>query len=134
MSNESCVVEPKIHVPASLRKLDLPSSSEDENDSPEGNEGFRLIDLAILAEIMGTFWCPDCRCGHVVMKENLESKKGFASQLTLECSARNCHYSRSFYTSATVHNGKAFEVNRRAVLLEETLILVTQDFQNLLAP
>ena len=50
------------------------------------------------------------------MKENLESKKGFASQLTLECSAQNCHYSRSFYTSGTEHNGKAFEVNRTAVL------------------
>jgi hypothetical protein len=50
------------------------------------------------------------------MKDNLESKKGFASQLILECSAQNCNYSRSFYISATVHNGKAFEVNRRAVL------------------
>jgi hypothetical protein len=50
------------------------------------------------------------------MKENLESKKGFASQLILECSAQNWNYSRSFYTSGTVHNGKAFEVNRRAVL------------------
>jgi hypothetical protein len=50
------------------------------------------------------------------MKDNLESKKGFASQLILECSAQNCNYSRSFYTSGTVHNGKAFEVNRRAVL------------------
>ena len=49
---------------------------------------------------MRTFWCPDCRDGHVVMKEYLESKKGFATQLTL----------------GTVHNGKAFEVNRRAVL------------------
>lgn len=103
-------------MPASLRKLDLRGSSEDESNSPEVNEGFRLIDLAILAEIMRTFWCPDCRCGHVVMKENLESKKGFASQLTLELSARSCHYSRTFYTSGTVHNGKAFEVNRGAVL------------------
>ena len=73
VSNESCVVEPKIHVLASLRKLDLPSSSEDENDSPEGNEGFRLIDLAILAEIMGTFWCPDCRCSH---EREFRIKKG----------------------------------------------------------
>lgn len=115
VSSESCV-EPKILVPASLRKLDLSSSSEDESDTPEGNEGFRFIDLGILTEIMRTFSCPDCRNGHVVMKENLESKKGFATQLILECTARNCKYSRSFYTSGTVHNGKAFEVNRRAVL------------------
>ncbi|CAB4003900.1 Hypothetical predicted protein [Paramuricea clavata] len=50
------------------------------------------------------------------MKEKLEGKKGFASQMILECSARNCKYSRSFYTSKTVCNGKAFEVNRRDVL------------------
>ncbi|CAB4039199.1 Hypothetical predicted protein [Paramuricea clavata] len=30
--------------------------------------------------------------------------------------AQNCNYLRRFYTSETVHNGKAFEVNRRAVL------------------
>ena len=65
---------------------------------------------------MRTFWCPDCRNGHAFMKENLESKKGFTTQLILECTARNCKYSRSFYTSGTVQNGKAFEVNRRPVL------------------
>ena len=103
-------------MPASLRKLDFPSSSEDESNSQKGDEGFRFIDVGILSEIMRTFWCPDCRDGHVVMKENLESKKGFATQLTLECTARNCIYSRSFYTSRAARNGKAFEVNRRAVL------------------
>ena len=46
VSSESCV-EPKILVPPSLKKLDLSSSSEDESDTPEGNEGFR-IDLGIL--------------------------------------------------------------------------------------
>ena len=59
---------------------------------------------------MRTFWCPDCRNGHVVMKENLESKKGFAKQLILECTAWNCKYSKSLYTSGTVHKGKASEV------------------------
>ena len=54
VSSESCV-EPKIHVPASLRKLNLSSSSEDESDIPEGNEGFRFIDLGIFTEIMRTF-------------------------------------------------------------------------------
>ena len=39
VSRESCV-DPKILVPTSLRKLDLSSSSEDESDTPEGNEGF----------------------------------------------------------------------------------------------
>ena len=94
VSSESCV-EPKILVPASLRKLDLSSSSEDESDTPEGNGGFRFIDLGILTiltEVMWTFWRPDCRNGYMVMKENLESKKGVATQVILECTARNCKY------------------------------------------
>ena len=107
MPNESCI-ESKIQVPASVRKLDVGSSSEDESESPEGNEGFRCIDVGILTDIVRTFWCPDCRCGHVIMKENLKSKKGFASQLIFECSAQNCNYKSSFYTSETVQNGKAF--------------------------
>ncbi|CAB4024277.1 Hypothetical predicted protein [Paramuricea clavata] len=120
MSSESSVDEPvqieTKDVPASARKLDLESSSEDEIELPESTEGFRFVDIAILAEIMETFWCPECRSGNIIMKEKLEGKKGFASQMILECSARNCKYLRSFYTSKTVCNGKAFEVNRRAVL------------------
>ena len=87
MPSESCI-EPKIQVPASVRKLDVGSSSEDESESPEGNEGFRFIDVGILTDIVRTFWCPDCHCGHVIMKGNLESKKGFASQLILNVQPR----------------------------------------------
>ena len=75
VSSESCV-DAKILVPASFRKLDLSSSSEDVSVTPEGNEGFRFIDLGILTEIMRTFWCADCRNGHVVMKENFKIEKG----------------------------------------------------------
>jgi hypothetical protein len=63
-------------------------------------------------------YCPpgkDSWCGYMRDKV-LKPTKRFASQLILECSAQNCNYSRSFYTSGTVHNGKAFVVNRRAVL------------------
>jgi hypothetical protein len=66
MSSES-FVEPKIHVPASVRNFDLESPSEDESESLEGNKGFRFIDVEILTEIMETFWCPDCLCGPVAM-------------------------------------------------------------------
>jgi hypothetical protein len=66
MSSES-FVEPKIHVPTSVRNLDLESSSEDGSESLEGNKGFPFIDVEILTEIMETFWCPDCRCGRVTM-------------------------------------------------------------------
>ena len=106
-----------MNVSASARKLDLESASEDERELPESNEGFRFVDIAILTETMATFWCPERRCGHIILKEKPESKKGFASQMILECSARNCKYARIFYTSKTVCNGKAFEVNRRAVLV-----------------
>jgi hypothetical protein len=66
MSSES-FVESKIHVPTSVRNLDLESSSEDKRESLEGNKGFPFIDVEILTEIMETFWCPDCRCGPVAM-------------------------------------------------------------------
>ena len=115
MPSESCI-GPKKQVPASVRKLDVGSSNEDESESPEGNEGFRFIDVGILTDIVRTFWRPDCRCGHVIMRENLESKKGFASKIIFECSVQTCNYKSSFYTSETVQNGKAFEVNHRAVL------------------
>jgi hypothetical protein len=66
MSSES-FVEPKIHMPTSVRNLDLENSSEDESESLEGNKGFPFIDVEILTQIMETFWCPDCRCGPVTM-------------------------------------------------------------------
>ena len=66
MSNES--IEQNVNVSASERKLDFECTG-DESESPEDNEGFRFIDVEILAEIMHTFWCPDCRCGHVILKE-----------------------------------------------------------------
>lgn len=41
---------------------------------------------------------------------------GFASVITLTCTAKNCKFSNRFYTSPRTNKGQAFEVNRRAVL------------------
>ena len=88
-------------LPASKRKIQLESSSKDENKC---DDGFRLIDLAILMSVFKAFICP---------------KMGLASQLSLKCSALMCTYSMEFNTSNRVNTSKAFEVNRRVVLAEE---------------
>ena len=101
--------------PASARKLGNCSSSDEEPYLQE-NDGFRFVDLSVLAEVFKTLWCPQCKVGHVIMKEDIDAKMGLASRLTLQCSAINCSYCHTFFTSSRVENGQAFEVNRRAVL------------------
>ena len=99
-------------LPASKRKIQLESSSENENKC---DDGFRLIDLAILMSVFEAFICPKCKCGHIVLKENMNAKM-VASQLSSKCSALMCTYSMEFNTSNRVNTSKAFEVNRRVVL------------------
>ena len=91
------------------------SGTEDFSDST-GPEGFRFVDISILASVFQSFWCPACRYGHVVLEEDKEKKMGFASLLVVRCKSHKCSYEKEFYTSETVVNGKAFEANRRAVL------------------
>ena len=106
-------------LPASVKKLEQDSgdssesSSEDQSNTPEG---FRFVDIAILRAIFVSFLCPLCRYGHIVFKEDQNFKKGFATLLVLKCASRKCKYSKSFYTSAKIDGGQAFEVNRRIVL------------------
>ena len=53
-------------LPASKRKIPDESSSEDENIC---DDGFRLIDIAILMSVFEALICPKCKCGHIVLKE-----------------------------------------------------------------
>lgn len=112
-------------LPASVRKLadvinsdsNADSSSLTESDIEEEfpeNEGFRFIDIDILSAVFDLLICPKCKLGHVSMSEDATAKRGFASKLSVSCQRAGCSFKEYFYTSKKI--GRAFEVNRRAVL------------------
>ena len=91
------------NLPASVRKMKAESSDsskESNEDELEDVNGFRLIDIAILAAVFESLLCPSCKQGHVVFEEDKESKMGLASLLILKCTTRKCSFYKSFYTSA----------------------------------
>ena len=78
-------------------------------DDPDSVEGFRFIDIAVLATMFSSFWRPVCKYSHVVMEEDKGAKMGFASPLVLKCTARKCSFVKQFYTSAKVEKSKALK-------------------------
>lgn len=99
---------------ASFSKLnDRPESFEytKVSDRPSLDQsGFRLMDLSILNTVISSFsLCPNCRCKSLSLCENLEERKGWASNLSIICT--KCQFSNSFYTSDKVDN--KFECNVR---------------------
>ena len=105
--------------PASVRKLDEPSGESNSSSSKEdsnGPEGFRFVDISVLASVFQLFRCPVCKYGHIELEEDGSAKMGFASLLMLKCKNRNCKFSEKFYTSSKIGGSQAFEVNRRIVL------------------
>ena len=112
------------NLPASAHKMKAESSDsskESNEDELEQLNGFWLIDIFILATVFESLLCPLCKQGHVVFDEDKESKMGLASLLILKCTTRKCSFYKSIYTSAKANNSKAFEVNRRAVLVTRTI-------------
>ena len=107
---------------ASVRKIaDVTSSSSSEDISTDSDseefpdiEGYRFVDIGILSAVIDLLICPKCKLGHVSMNEDATAKKGFASKLSVSCQRAACSFKEDFYTSKRV--GRAFEVNRRAVL------------------
>ena len=113
-------------LPASVRKLKEQSSDSSEDYSSKDEfeaalEGFRFVDISVLASVLECLRCPLCKQGHVVLEENAEDKMGLASLLTLKCTSAKCKFYKFFYTSNRVENGQAFEVNRRVVLASRNI-------------
>ena len=110
------------HLPASVRKLKEQDSDSSQNCTSEeeidsgGPEGFRFIDISVLASVFETLRCPLCKQGRAVLEEDDKAKMGLASLLILKCSSSKCKFENPFYTSNKVVNSQAFEVNRRVVL------------------
>ena len=119
-SGDDCKQTPSSakHPSASVKKLGEQSDFSDSSikDVPESIKGFNFVNISILASVFQLFWCPVCKNGHVVLEEDKDAKKGFASLLVVKCTSHKCSFSKQFYTSSKIEKGKAFEVNRRVVL------------------
>ena len=61
---------------------------------PESIKGFRFVNILILASVFQLFWCPVCKCGHVVLEEDKEAKKWFASLLVVKCTSHKHSFSK----------------------------------------
>ena len=99
-------------LPASVRKL-KPQLDDSSEESTE-NEGFRLVNISVLAMVFEYLPCPSCKRGVLSLEEDEASKMGLASLLVLKCTGGNCLFTCQFYTSDKIRNKQAF--NRRAVL------------------
>jgi hypothetical protein len=76
-------------------------------------EGYRLIDVALLADFLASHLvCERCH-GKIELTEVADQRKGLATKLAITC--RKCSHKKSTYTSRTIHGG-AKDVNRRVVL------------------
>ena len=77
-------------------------------------EGFRLIDMSILHNLLGLLCCPECLEYSLVIEEDITKRKGLSSFLTVNCSS--CPFSWSSHTSKGVKdNQRIMEVNLRSV-------------------
>ena len=75
------------------------------------DEGYRFIDINVLAKVFSMLPCPDCISHSLVFGDILQKKIGFASFLLLSC--KSCAWSHEFCTSDVKQGG--FEVNKRVV-------------------
>ena len=69
------------------------------------------MDLSILSGIFKTLPCQECKQFTLALSENLQIRKGCASNLELHCQV--CSWKQDFNTSAKI--SCFFEVNRRLV-------------------
>ena len=81
---------------ASVKKLGEQSDFSDSSikDVPESIKGFHFVNISILASVFQLFWCPVCKNGHVVLEEDKDAKKGFASLLVVKCTSHKHSFSK----------------------------------------
>lgn len=130
-SSDDCKQTPSSakHPSASVKKLGEHSNFSDSSieDVPESIEGFPFVDISILASGFQLFWCPVCKYGHVVLEEDNEAKRGFASLLVVKCTSHKCSFSRQFYTSSNLSKEKRLRSTEELCLPLEISESVTKD-------
>ena len=70
-------------------------TSEEENDSG-GLEGFRFIDISVLASVFESLCCPLYKQGQAVLEEDKKTKMGLASLLISMRTSSKCKFEKSF--------------------------------------
>ena len=88
-------------LPASVRKLKPPSDDSSEKSSENEGEilqGFRIVDISVLATVFESLPCPSCKRVALSLEEDEDSKMGLASLLILKCTGGKCSFTRQFYT------------------------------------
>ena len=64
------------------------------------SQGYRLMDMAVLHDIISSLSCPECHeCDSLYLEEDPVRKKGLASMIVIAC---DCVYKKETYTSKTV--------------------------------
>jgi len=114
-SSGNVVAEEDLNSTISAKKIVDVDADVDDNNTDSYLQGYRLIDLSILKEIIELFCCPVCKHdGHVSIVENKSKRKGLASFLEIKCI--NCNFEFKSYTSKGIEgNLQAMEVNYRSV-------------------
>ncbi|XP_062516106.1 uncharacterized protein LOC134191499 [Corticium candelabrum] len=104
--------KPAVQLSRSAAKL-ADASYETASSSHSGLEGYRLVDMNVLAEFLAaTVVCNKCH-GQVTLSEDEDQRMGLASKLVVTC--RKCKHKEQSYTSKKINRG-AMDVNRRMVL------------------
>jgi len=101
---------------ASGRKVELSQTKRKSNTSNAEQSvskinGYRFINMEILAKVFQNTCCVDCGASSMMLAEVPFKRKGCSSYLRLLCTS--CGWKHCFYTSKKVN--KYFEVNRRIV-------------------
>ena len=65
-------------------------------------EGFRIIDITILSNLISCFACPECKQCSLLLDES-HDKRGLASHLVVYCNSCNLEYET--FTSKNIYSG-----------------------------
>ena len=82
-------------------------------------QGFRLMDMTILEDVLSLVSCPECfQIGTLYIEEDHSLKKGLASLIKVACNECDCVVKETYtsnVTNSTNNTMHHFEVNTRSV-------------------
>ena len=89
-------------------------------------EGFRIIDITILSNLISCFACPECKQCSLLLDESHDTRRGLAPHLVVYCNSCNFEYetfaSKNIYSGTRSGSGsKPLEINYRAVYACRTI-------------
>ena len=103
-------VTPTLNTSASSQKIqpiDTPKSSQLSNNI----NGYRLVDMEILADLFKLMMCPSCQQCNITLAAAPLKKQGLSTLLTL----KSCDFAKENYSSRRVNKNKSFDINLRTV-------------------